>query len=109
METANIAIMVADIAAAKDYYTAVLGAEPYVDSPYYVGFRVNGFELGLAGGTPGGPVTYVPVEDVDAAVETARGAGTVVEEPHAVGGGMRVAVIRDTDGNTFGLKASERA
>ena len=42
-----------DIAAGKLWYTKVLGFPPYFDQPFYVGFNVGGFELGL---TPdGGP------------------------------------------------------
>ena len=38
---------VADIEAAKAWYTKVLGIEPYFDEPFYVGFNVGGYELGL--------------------------------------------------------------
>ena len=37
----------ADLAAAKDWYTKVLGQSPYFDEVFYVGFNVHGFELGL--------------------------------------------------------------
>jgi len=36
-----------DIAAGKLWYTKVLGFPPYFDQPFYVGFNVGGFELGL--------------------------------------------------------------
>ncbi len=43
-----------DLAAAKAWYARVLGVEPYFDQPFYVGFAVGGFELGLVpDGTPG--------------------------------------------------------
>ena len=39
---------VGDIAMAKDWYSKVLGHEPYFDQPsFYVGFNVGGYELGL--------------------------------------------------------------
>ncbi len=38
---------VTDLAAAKQWYGQVLGAQPYFDQPFYVGFSVGGFELGL--------------------------------------------------------------
>jgi catechol 2,3-dioxygenase-like lactoylglutathione lyase family enzyme len=45
---------VRDLAAAKAWYAGVLGAAPYFDQPFYVGFAVGGFELGLVpNGTPG--------------------------------------------------------
>ena len=36
-----------DLAASKAWYTALLGVEPYFDEPFYVGFDVGGYELGL--------------------------------------------------------------
>jgi catechol 2,3-dioxygenase-like lactoylglutathione lyase family enzyme len=36
-----------DIAKAKKCYSDVLGIKPYFDQPFYVGFNVGGFELGL--------------------------------------------------------------
>ena len=35
------------MAAAKRWYTKVLGLTPYFDQPFYVGFNVGGYELGL--------------------------------------------------------------
>ena len=32
---------------AKDWYTLITGLQPYFDEPFYVGFDINGFELGL--------------------------------------------------------------
>ena len=36
-----------DINKAKEWYAQVLGFKPYFDEPFYVGFNVNGYELGL--------------------------------------------------------------
>ena len=36
-----------DLPAAKAWYARVLEIEPYFDQPFYVGFSVGGFELGL--------------------------------------------------------------
>jgi catechol 2,3-dioxygenase-like lactoylglutathione lyase family enzyme len=36
-----------DINQAKEWYAQVLGFQPYFDEPFYVGFNVNGYELGL--------------------------------------------------------------
>ena len=38
---------VQDLARAKVWYEQVVGAKPYFDEPFYVGFSVGGFELGL--------------------------------------------------------------
>jgi catechol 2,3-dioxygenase-like lactoylglutathione lyase family enzyme len=37
----------ADLTASKAWYSSVLGIEPYFDEPFYVGYNVNGYELGL--------------------------------------------------------------
>src|SRR6266851_3873306 len=61
----SLVIPVSDLDAAKAVYTALLGA-PHTDQPYYVGYNVDGFEVGLApGDVAGGPVAYVDVEDLD--------------------------------------------
>ena len=36
-----------NLALAKAWYEQVVGAKPYFDEPFYVGFSVGGFELGL--------------------------------------------------------------
>ena len=46
-ELNNIAIPVTDLDAAKKLYTALLGAEPFADSPYYVGYMAEGVQIGL--------------------------------------------------------------
>lgn len=71
----SLVVPVSDLNAAKAVYTALLGA-PHTDQPFYVGYNVDGFEVGLApGDTTGGPVAYVDVEDLDAARTTLLAAG----------------------------------
>lgn len=100
-----------DLDAARTLYTAVLGTAPYVDSPYYVGYRVGGIEIGLdpnaaRQGTTS-PVTYWATDDVAARVEELVAAGAVVRRPPGdVGGGMVVAVLADADGNLLGLRGA---
>lgn len=101
---------VRDLAAAKDFYTRLLGHAPYFDEPFYVGYQVGGFELGLdpdtAGAAPGsgGVVAYWTVSDVQAAIERALGMGATehgaVQE---VGGGIRTGSVRDPFGNVIGF------
>ena len=38
---------VSDLAAAKPVYTALLGIEPQADESYYVGYDVEGQQIGL--------------------------------------------------------------
>ena len=88
---------------AKHWYAAVLGAAPYFDQPFYVGFSVGGFELGLIpDATPGtaGPQALWGV--ADAVVTHARllalGA-TPLDPVTEVGGGIKVAAVTDPFGN----------
>src|SRR5690606_26253023 len=37
----------ADLAAAREWYIKVTGVQPYFDEPFYVGFNIGGFELGI--------------------------------------------------------------
>src|SRR6187431_2008438 len=51
---------VGDLAAAKAWYSQVIGHPPYFDQPFYVGFNVGGFELGLVPDGTRGWSTSVP-------------------------------------------------
>src|SRR5947208_12363208 len=98
---------VGDLSKAKTWYTRVLEQEPYFDQPFYVGYAVGGFELGLVpDGTPGpgGTVAYWGVPDAAAAIERLETFGAIVREPlQDVGEGIRVAAVADPFGNTFGV------
>lgn len=101
----SLVVPVSDLNAAKAVYTALLGA-PHTDQPFYVGYNVDGFEVGLApGDTTGGPVAYVDVEDLDAARTTLLAAGaTERSAPRSVAPEARVCVLADGDGNPIGLR-----
>jgi len=101
----SLVIPVTDLAAAKAVYTALLGA-PHTDESYYVGYNVDGFEVGLnPHGNGGGAVAYADVEDVDAARSALLGAGASERDaPREVAPGVRVCVLLDGDGNTIGLR-----
>ena len=96
-----------DLAKGKEWYSRVLGHDPYFDQPFYVGFSVGGFELGLipdGAAGPGGVVAYWGVPDVAAELRRLEGLGAAVREPVTdVGGGIKVAVVADPFGNSFGL------
>jgi len=98
---------VADLARATAWFTEVLGAGPYFDQPFYVGFSVGGFELGLVpDGAPGtaGAVVYWGVDDIEAEVARIVGLGASVHEPtQEVGEGIKVAELKDPFGNVLGL------
>ena len=102
---ATVLLPATDLAASRELYQALLGAEPTADTPYYVGFDVDGQQIGLVpGATVVRPHLHVP--DMEAAVQriTAAG-GSVVDEPHEVGGGRPVAAVRDMAGAEIGLIA----
>jgi predicted enzyme related to lactoylglutathione lyase len=99
---------VKDLARAKSLFGALLGAEPTVDSPYYVQFEIGDQRLGLDpnGHTRGfpGSVGYWEVEDINARVQELLAAGaTEHESPKDVGNGALIASVKDADGNVIGL------
>ena len=93
---------------AKAWYTSVTGAPPYFDEPFYVGFSVGGFELGLLpdGGPPGpgGTVAYWGTTDIRAEVDRLMALGARIHTaPQDVGGDILVAVVLDPFGNQVGV------
>jgi len=99
---------VSDLAAAKAVYTALLGVPPMADSEYYVGYEVEGQQIGLVpnAGQQGmtSPVAYWHVPDIEAKLAEVTAAGASVKDsPRDVGGGRLVATFSDPDGNVLGL------
>lgn len=94
-----------DLAAAKARFTALLGVEPYADTPYYVGYKVAGQDIGLdPSGHRAGAVAYVTVTDIKGCLQSLIDAGAEVsEELKDVGGGRLIASVKDPDGNLIGL------
>ncbi len=96
-----------DLAAAKIWYSKVLEAEPYFDQPFYVGFNVGGFELGLLPtAQPGtnGPQALWGVTLIESTVARLLELGATVIEPVTdVGEGIKVAAVQDPFGNRLGI------
>ena len=95
-----------DLDAAKARGTAMLGQGPYFDQPFYVGFEVGGYELGLLpdGDPADGVLTYWGVDDVSAAVDEAVAAGAAVHVAASeVGDGIVTATVRVPGGQLLGL------
>lgn len=106
----TVGYKVADINAARDWYSKVLGIQPYFDMPFYVGFNVAGYELGLQPldakpeSKTNNTVTYWGVEDVQATYNELLAAGATPHgEPMDVGDGIIVASVKDPWGNAFGI------
>ena len=101
---------VPDLDRAKAWYAAAFGQTPYFEQPFYVGFNIGGYELGLdpdpgsGRSGAGGSVAYWRVDAIDDAVRHfVRAGGTVASAAQDVGEGIKVAQIADPFGNLIGL------
>jgi len=100
---------VENIEKAKHWYSKLLGIDPYFDEPFYVGFNVAGYELGLmpvadAPRQAKGCVAYWGVKDIQAACDILKAKGQQLFEPvKEVGGGIKVASLLDDSANIVGL------
>ncbi len=95
-----------NLAASKEWWSTHLGQEPYFDEPFYVGFNVAGYELGLLpdGDQKDGAQVYWGVEDVSSAVEDALAKGAREVAPVSdVGGGIITATVKIPDGSLVGF------
>ena len=96
---------VSDLEKGKAWYGQVLGKKPYFDEPFYVGFSVGGFELGLIpDGRPSadGSQAYWGVPDAEAELSRLLKLGAKeLEAVKEVGGGIKVAAVKDPFGNAF--------
>lgn len=98
-----------DLAAAKNWYVSLTGKEPYFEEAFYIGFDINGCELGIdpdMSKTQKGnhSVTYWDVDDIGAAVTKATSLGAIIVDPvHNVGGSIEVAIVEDPFGNQIGF------
>lgn len=102
---------VPDLHEATAWYSVILGIEPYFNEPFYVGFNVGGYELGLTpnpdaapGNKARGVDTYWGVEDIQAKYDDLIDHGaTPCEVPTNVGDGIFVASVYDPWGNVLGI------
>ena len=104
----TIVYPVKDLARARTLYGKLLGVEPYMDEPYYVGFSIAGQDIGLDpnGHSQGmtGPVAYWHVDDIEKSLQNLLDAGAEAQqEIRDVGGGKLIASVKDADGNVIGL------
>ena len=104
------AYYVSDIARGRNWYSSILGLQPYFDQPFYVGFNVAGYELGLQpteaepANKAEGVVVYWGVADAAAALKHLLEHGaTLHEDVQDVGGDIKVATVKDPFGNIFGV------
>jgi predicted enzyme related to lactoylglutathione lyase len=117
---ATVSFFADDVTAAMNWYTTLLGTEPYFvrpagGPPVYAEFRVGDDqdELGIidrrfapagSSGRPAGAVVYWQVDDVTASVERLVALGaTVYEGPVERGPGFTTASVTDPFGNILGV------
>jgi predicted enzyme related to lactoylglutathione lyase len=120
---ATISFFADDLAAARDWYTELLGVEPYYAyppapaPPAYMEFRIgdDADELGFidrryapagAGNGPGGAVMHWHVDDLAATVEKLLAMGATEYQPithHGDGSGFVTASVVDPFGNVLGV------
>jgi len=101
---------VPDLEQAKRWYSDVFRRTPYFDEPFYVGYDVGGYELGLHPADDehpvgaGGCLAYWGVADLAATMSWLQERGIVVHAaPQDVGGGIKVASVKDPFGNIVGF------
>ncbi|MGK4568254.1 VOC family protein [Flavobacterium sp. 3HN19-14] len=100
---------VSDLGEAKEWYSKVFQTAPYFDEPFYVGFNIGGYELGLqpqyvVHEKNDAVVSYWGVENVEEEYKRIIGLGAKShEEPQNVGGDIVVATLTDPWDNTIGL------
>ena len=98
-----------DLAKAKAWYSKILGIDPYFDQPFYVGFNVGGYELGLdpdpsSSAGLGGVVAYWGVAEADGTLKHLLSLGaTERTNVQDVSEGIRVATVVDPFRNAFGI------
>ena len=97
-----------DVARAKALFSELLGVEPHVEGPYYVGYKIGDQELGLVpnGHAQGmtGTTAYYHVDDIKKSLQLILDAGGQVQQDvRDVGGGRLVASATDAEGNIIGL------
>jgi hypothetical protein len=95
-----------DLGPATAWWRQFLALEPYFEEPFYVGFNVGGYELGLlpTANRGDGALTYWGVDDVAAAVTAACAQGATVHTAASeVGDGIVTATVITPAGHIFGL------
>ena len=109
-----------DMKAARQWYSELLGIEPYfqrpdAENPAYIEFRLGDYqhELGIidrkyapkgAASNPGGAIIFWHVDDLDGMIALAKEHGATEYEPKTPRGeGFITASLLDPFGNILGL------
>lgn len=106
----TVVYKVDELKKATDWYSRVFDTSPYFEEPFYVGFNIAGYELGLEPveknsidiGT--NEISYWGVTDVQISYQRMLDLGaTSHEEPQNVGGDIVTASVTDPWGNVIGI------
>src|SRR5688500_4154745 len=100
---------VPDLQKAKAWYTSAFGTKPYFDEPFYVGFNIAGYELGLipdempAAAKTDNVMIYWAVDRIVEEYNRLISFGARAhEKPTNVGGEIVTASVKDPWNNTSG-------
>ncbi|MCB0463883.1 MAG: VOC family protein [Flavobacteriaceae bacterium] len=101
---------VGDIEEAKKWYEQAFGVKPYFDEPFYVGFNIGGYELGLqpeekpSTEKTESVVSYWGVENIEKVYQhLLKIEATDNEKPQNVGRDIMTATVKDPWGNVIGI------
>jgi len=101
---------VPDLEEAKNWYSKAFTTEPYFDEPFYVGFSIGGYELGLIPEETkeetksANVAVYWGVDDIQKEYDRLIREGAVAfEKPENVGEEIMVATVKDPWGNLLGI------
>ena len=99
-----------NLSKAKEWYTKAFSTEPYFDEPFYIGFNIKGYELGLlpeeneTNQKADNVMSYWGIEDINKAFSHLIELGaTEHEKPNNVGGKIMVASVKDPWQNVIGI------
>jgi predicted enzyme related to lactoylglutathione lyase len=100
---------VGDISKAKEWYIKVFQVMPNFDQPFYVGFTIAGYELGLLPDDTNiekseNTIAYWGVENIESEYKRFLELGALENiPPKDVGGNIITATLKDPWGNVLGL------
>ena len=101
---------VGDIQKATEWYSKAFATAPYFNEPFYVGFNIAGYELGLqpeeipTTNKVESVVSYWGTENIQEAYDRLIDLGaTENEKPENVGGEIMTATVKDPFVNVVGL------
>lgn len=101
---------VGNIQKATEWYSKAFETNPYFEEPFYVGFNIYGYELGLQPednpnlSKSESVVSYWGVNDIQKTFDRLIDLGaTANEKPENVGGEIMTATVKDPFGNIIGI------